>query len=439
MRVNIKGSAYVILVLLLAVSALLNLFRPGGLMAYLFPSICWGLLALVTLKFCGFERIRSWFNKRVFFMAALVGIFQIVALIDVGLVTGFGRSPQTFTPRGLLITSIYALSPLLGMELSRAYLLKTVGKKKRVLTLGLVTVLYSFVTMSIVGFITILTSSDPLLISDFMGSRFLPTVTANLLASYLALLAGPIASLAYLAPLTAFEWFFPILPDLTWGFESLISVMAPTIGFIVISQAAHPKLLKKIGIPTETKKPRRFTKAKKSSVRSWTIISVLCVLMVWTSTGLLGFYPTITASGSMKPTMEVGDIAIVISVDPSTIRTGEIIQYWQEGEMIIHRVNDIRLEEGTRLFQTKGDANREPDMELIQPTQIRGKLIFTIPKLGWISIYIKTAITSIWSFFSANTMLAYATLTTIVFMASIYTVHTYKSRPHRHWGRKRGW
>ena len=432
-------NTYIILVLLLAVSALVNWFRPGGLMAYLFPSICWVILASVALKFCGFERIRSWFNKRVFFMAALVGVFQIVALIDVGLVTGFGRSPQTFTLRGLLATSIYAFSPLLGMELSRGYLLKTIGKKRPVLTLGLVTLLYSFITISIIGLTTILTSNDPLLISDFIGSRFLPTVTENLLASYLALIAGPIASLAYRAPLTAFEWFFPILPDLTWGFESLINVMAPTIGFVVISQAAPAELLKKIGIPTETKRPRIFSEAKKPSAKGWTIISVLCVLLVWASTGLLGFYPTIIASGSMKPTMEVGDIAISVSVDPSTIHAEDIIQYWQEEEMIIHRVTDIRLEGGTRLFQTKGDANREPDTELVNPTQIRGKLILTIPKLGWISIHIKTAITSIWSFFLANTMIAYATLTTLVLMASTYTVHAYKSRSHTHWKRKGGW
>lgn len=433
-------NAYIILVLLLFVSALVNLLRPGGLMAYLFPSICWSLLALVTLKVCGFERIRSWFNKRVFVMAALIGIFQIVALIDAGLITGFGRSPQTFTPRGLLFTSIFAFSPLLGIELSRAYFLKTIGKKKPFLTIGLVTVLYSFISVSIIGLITILTSNDPQLISGFIGSRFLPTATENLLASYLAFLAGPIVSLAYRVPLVAFEWFFPIQPDLTWGFDSLIGVMAPTIGFIVVSQATSPKLLKKIGIPTETKRPRRFTKAKKTSIRGWTIVSVLCVLMVWTATGLLGFYPTVVASGSMRPTVDVGDMAIVITADPFAIQAGDIIQYWhQEGEMTLHRVHEIRQTEGMRLFITKGDANPTPDIDPVLPAQIRGKLILTIPKIGWASIYIKTAIVQVWSFFLVNTTLAYTALAITTFMVSIYTVHTYRSRPHRHWRRVRGW
>ena len=374
-------------------------------------------------------------------MAALIGIFQIVALIDAGLITGFGRSPQTFTPRGLMITSIYALSPLLGMELSRAYLLKTIGKKKPFLTLGLVTLLYSFITISIIGFITILTSNEPLLISEFIGSRFLPTVTENLLASYLALLAGPIASLAYRAPLIAFEWFFPILPDLTWGFESLIGVMAPTIGFAVINQITPLTTLRKAGIKTKLK-PKRFRrldKRTKSSPKIWTVISLLCVLIVWTSTGLLGFYPTVVASGSMRPAMDVGDLAIVVSADPSKIQVGDIIQYWQEGEMTLHRVVEITGEGGTRLFVTKGDDNPIPDTDPVFPAQIRGKLIFTIPKLGWIPIYTKTAIANIWSFLTANTILAYAIVSTITLTASIYTIHAYKNRPHRYWRRKRGW
>ena len=431
-------NTYIILVLVLVVYALLNLFRPGGLMAYFFPSVCWGLLAVATLKVCGFERIRLWFNKRVFFMAALIGIFQIVALIDAGLVTGFGKSPHSFTPRGLTINSIYVLSPLLGIELSRAHLMKNFGRRKPVLTLGLVTLLYSFImSMSIVGFLGLLTSNDPLPLADFLGSRFLPTLTANLLASYLALIGGPMASLAYRGPVIAFESFSPILPDLTWGFEALIGVMVPTIGFVVVSQTTPQKILRKFGIQTEPKKFAR-PKAKKSSLRGWTIISILCVLLVWASTGLLGFYPTVVASGSMRPTMEVGDLAIVVSTDPSKIQVGDVIQYWQEGEMTLHRVVDIHQTEGSRLFVTKGDDNPISDANPVFPAQIRGKLIFTIPKLGWIPIYTKTAIANVWSFLTANTILAYVMLTTITSMASIYAIHAYKNRPRRYWRRKRG-
>ena len=429
---------YIILVLVLAITVALRLFHPGGLMAYAFPSTCWTLLALATLKVCGFQRIRSWSNKKISAIAALIAFFQIFALIDAGLITSFGKSPFSFTPEGLTINLIFVLSALFGMELSRAYLMKSFGKKRPILTLGLVTLLYTFITISIVGFLTLLTTGEPLRIAEFLGIKFLPILTESLLACYLTLLAGPIASLAYRGPLQAFQWFSPILPDLPWGFEALLGVMTPTIGFIAVNQFTTPRLLRKIGIKTQTRKPQRYTRSEKSSIKGWTIVSVLCVLMVWTSTGLLGFYPTIIASGSMRPTMDIGDIAIVITADPSKIQVGDIIQYWQGEEMTLHRVVEIP-EGGTRLFVTKGDDNPVPDTDPVFPAQIRGKLILTIPKLGWASIYTKAAIAEVWSLLLTNTILAYVTLSTITLMASIYTIHTYKNRSHSYWRRKRGW
>jgi len=427
---------YIILTLVLAIYALLQTLHPGGLMAYLFPSTCWAILALATLWICGLKKIQSWFNKQIFFMAGLIAVVQIFVLIDAGLFTGFGESPVSFAPRGLTLNFIFALSTLLGTELSRAYLMKNLSKKKPFLALGIVTLLYTFMNVPIFGFLTF---TDPLTFSKFLGTGFLTVFTENLLACYLAILGGPLASLAYRGPLQAFQWFSPMLPDLPWGYEALIGVMIPTIGFTALNHFTPQKLLRKIGITTQTRNLRQFTKTKKPSIRGWTIVSVLCVLIVWTSTGLLGFYPTVVASGSMRPAMDIGDIAIVVSADPIEIQVGDIIQYWQGEEMTLHRVVEITGKGDSRLFITKGDDNPIPDTYRVLPDQIRGKLIFTIPKLGWISIYTKTAIASIWSFFSANTILAYVMLTTVTSMASLYIIHAYKNRPHRYWQRNRGW
>jgi len=423
----------IILILVLALGVALNIFRPGGLLAYAFPSICWSIIASAAVWAYGFSNMRSHSNKRLALMATLIAVFQIFILIDAGLLVGFGKSPLSFTPTGLTVNLILVSSTLLGTELSRAYLTKKYGKKRPVLTLGLVTLLYTFITTSIAGFLNL---TDPLTTSQFLGTGFLPIVTENLLASYLALLAGPLASLAYRAPIQAFKWFCPILPSLPWGYESIIGVMIPTIGFITISMATTQRDLRKAGILIEKRPSPRLRKSQKS-IKGWLVISVFMVLTVWTSTGLLGFYPTIVASGSMRPTMDVGDIAIVLSADPSKIQVGDVIQYWHEGEMTLHRVIAIISQGGARLFQTKGDDNPAPDPELVLPAQIRGKLILTIPKLGWIQIYLKTAIATIWTFLSTNTTTAYALLTAIILTTSIYAIHAYKKRPYRHWPRRR--
>jgi len=388
-------NTYIILASFLAVYILLTLYYPGGIMAYALPSICWTTLALTTLYIMGgTEKLRSWTNKRITVMALLASVFQIFILIDAGLINKFGNSPLSFSPAGITINLIVVSSTLLGMELSRGYLTKNLSRKNLTLTVAVITILYTFANVSI---LSLLNTQDPLAYTKFIGQNFLPILTENLLATYLALISGPIASLAYRAPLQAFQWFCPILPDLPWGYAALIGVMTPTIGFIAINMATTQKDLTKAGISTPKMRTPKLKKSQKST-KGWLAISIFLVLAVWTSSGLLGFYPTIIASGSMTPTMDVGDIAIVISTDTSKIQTGDIIQYWQGQEMNLHRVVEIRQTESGEQFITKGDANNVPDSTPVLADQIRGKLIFSIPKLGWASIALKEFFANTYTF-----------------------------------------
>jgi signal peptidase I len=100
----------------------------------------------------------------------------------------------------------------------------------------------------------------------------------------------------------------------------------------------------------------------------------------------------------MRPAMEVGDISIVISTNPSNIQVGDIIQYWQGEEMNLHRVVEIRQTESGLQFITKGDANNAADTTPVTADQIKGKLILTIPKVGWVSIAIKEFIANTYTF-----------------------------------------
>ena len=386
----------IMLIGVLTVFFILNIFRPGGLMAYLVPSLCWTALAVMASYLCSFKKFCSWANRRVTLMAFLIAVFQIFILIDSGLINGFGQSPLSFTPTGIATNLMLVSSTMLGMELSRAYLTRNLNRKRPTLTLVTVTLLYTFINTSI---FPLLNFQDPLVYTKFIGATLIPVLSENLLASYLTMLSGPLASIAYRGPMQAFKWFCPILPNLSWGYESLIGVITPTVGFIIISTVITPIDLRRAGIPTQERlawKPRKT----QASMKGWMTLSILLVLIVWVSTGLLGLYPTIIASGSMRPTLNVGDMALVVSVDPLTIKVGDIIQYRHEGEMILHRVVDIQQQGNTVVFITKGDANPSPDSTPVTPSQIVGKMLIIIPKIGWVSIAFKTLIMKIVNFFT---------------------------------------
>ena len=424
---KINRKPIIIAALTIAVYVILSLVEVRGMMFYFFSSILWGLLVLSIFIIPGFPKLNFPIKKSIVNTAILIAAIQIFVHIDIGFLTGFGRSPLSFTLIGVLINIIYVFTSLIGKEFSRSYLIKS-GKKRPILIMSLISVFYTFIDISIKSFIDVFIEFTPFNFVSYMGSTLLPTLSENILITYLTFLGGPFAALAYRSPIEAFEWFMPILPDLNWGFEVLIGVLVPMLGFIYVSQIASPMQLSLFGAihgNREKANVRRGQKKERFSLISWSVISVVGILMVWFSTGLLGVFPTVPISGSMRPTMDVGDMAIVAETSVEKIEVGDIIQFWNGEQVVIHRVYDINTE-NQRMFVTKGDANNGPDPDLVFPSQVLGVVMFIIPKIGWISIYLKSLFIRTSTFFLANDILLYSLMSFITIILAYVTLKSWK-------------
>jgi len=129
------------------------------------------------------------------------------------------------------------------------------------------------------------------------------------------------------------------------------------------------------------------------------IVTALLVLLVALATAV-AIVPAVTngvaltvLSGSMEPTIHPGDVVVVKRVnDPAEIEFGDVITFMpnpNDPTLITHRVigftnNPI---DGPG-FTTQGDANNAPD-EPILAKQVRGKLMYTVPYVGWGSNWAK--------------------------------------------------
>jgi len=267
-----------------------------------------------------------------------------------------------------------------------------------------------------------LTGSTCVEMVDFLGSQVLTSLASNLLASTLALLAGPVASLAYRAPIEAFWWFSPILPDLTWGWKTLTGIIPPIVGFIALIHQATLMELRKLGIRLQRAGELRAVRKERKEAL-WTVtLCIAMVLVIWFSMGLLNVFPSVVISGSMRPTIEVGDLIILMKTSAEKIKPGDIIQYITTEGMVVHRVIGIR----DGLFITKGDAVDTPDPDPVHPLNVRGKVIAIIPKLGWASIYLKMALLTLYNVIAEN-----STFTYIVLVSAIPAVILATLKKHR--------
>jgi signal peptidase len=91
----------------------------------------------------------------------------------------------------------------------------------------------------------------------------------------------------------------------------------------------------------------------------------------------------------MSPTLHLGDMVIAAKVSPDSIREGDIIEFLQGQMRVIHRVIDIEDSGGSRQFITKGDANDSPDIDPVSPSQVKGKAMFSVPKVGWVVLVLR--------------------------------------------------
>lgn len=142
------------------------------------------------------------------------------------------------------------------------------------------------------------------------------------------------------------------------------------------------------------------------SVLAWILLifALLITILVFTSDknngvpSLFGRMPLTVESGSMEPTFKKGDLIIAKEIDDiNDLKVGDVISFWTneiiEGEKVIntHRIVEIKDDNGTKSFVTKGDNNDTKDSYVVFQGDIIGKWTGSrIPGLGKVMKFLKT-------------------------------------------------
>lgn len=142
------------------------------------------------------------------------------------------------------------------------------------------------------------------------------------------------------------------------------------------------------------------------SVLAWILLifALLITVMVFTSDknngvpSLFGRMPMTVESDSMEPTFKKGDLIIAKEIDDiNELKVDDVISFWTneivEGQNVIntHRIVEIKDDNGTKGFITKGDNNDQNDTYIVYPSKIIGKWTGSrMPVLGRLMKFLKT-------------------------------------------------
>lgn len=106
------------------------------------------------------------------------------------------------------------------------------------------------------------------------------------------------------------------------------------------------------------------------------------------------------ASGSMKPTLQVGDLIVVQGLNASEINAnysnGDVIVFRKptnSRDLIVHRAVEKKLDGDTWSFRTKGDNNSGVDPWWVSEKDLIGKVIGpSAPLLGYTFLFMQAPI-----------------------------------------------
>ena len=368
--VSPKITSITLFLMFLLSFTLANIVKLGGSAAYLIPPVIW--LAMFIASYSNTKP--GIFPYRSLILPIIsIACFSIFLRNMLGFITGFGLSPYVTSLRAAVFNMYFFTSRVLGFEYARTFIVQKMFKtKENIVNLLEIALLFTILDINFMHFFYI---SSELELIKYLSSELLPVFSLNIFLTYLVFWGGALSSITFIAISKGYYYFAPIIPDIPWTLESILGVLIPFIGIVILSN---------------TKLFSTYVVRKNERIGFKGMIQILTPLMILLiTTGLLGLRPLIVGSGSMQPTLNVGDMVIITKASINDVAEGDIIAYVSEQGIVVHRVYKIVKHENKYLVITKGDANNEPDSTPVDERLIIGKVVATIPKVGLLQLYMR--------------------------------------------------
>ncbi len=361
-----------------------KLCPENELQTYVIPFL-WCLLCILYILFIprihpiGRYRLRQ---GLLFDTIICAGILLAVRLLAGYFIDDFGTTPYDLSPLGILM-NLYRMAPrLIAFELVRYHYLSTYCRKRINLFFFIVSILLAIAAVNMKE-IALIDSKEAMV--KFMACSLGAEICISILMSYISLHGGARAAIIYIAILKLFYIAFPVLPNLQWFTEGVINISIPVVEVLYFTSKYDQKK-----IMDYKSKPNLLSMSSLIATCSFSIA------FLWFVVGVFPIYPHVIATGSMRPLIYEGDVILIDKITEErelyNLHEGDVIQFTRDDILITHRITQIvKSKDGKVSYQTKGDNNSVEDQKLVEMEDVKGTLYKVIPKLGTITLWLKTS------------------------------------------------
>lgn len=303
----------------------------------------------------------------------IITLTYIIIYYSLGLIFGFLKTPYSHSVLAILENLFSIVYVIILQEYVRFFLTNKTKKNK----LNFILITLTFVLINIDFSILVDNFKSLDLGFKYTCSTLLPLIVNNCLFTYFCTHSGFIPSTIYRTIIQLFFIVFPIVPDIDWFYQSILEIITAFITFFIVSYNV---------LDSNKVSKRTLKKQNPITVIPFVLVAILLICFV---SGIFVVMPVAVMSNSMVPQFERGDIVIMSKLknkDIDNLKVGDIILYKLNNQTIIHRIHSI-VDSEKNIYITKGDNNEIVDPEQVNSNQIIGKVIFSIPKIGYPSVW----------------------------------------------------
>ena len=148
----------------------------------------------------------------------------------------------------------------------------------------------------------------------------------------------------------------------------------------------------RLQILAEPSRPARERSRRARMLSLLLLGSVVLAILVVIGGMVLGAWRfTVISTGSMRPTLNPGDVAVLTPESTTDLEQGQIVAFHPPGEpqlTVLHRVSSLHRVPNGVIIQTKGDANNTTDQ---WRAQIAAKTVWRetgkAPLVGYLAVW----------------------------------------------------
>lgn len=367
-----KKDAYMISIVevIVLIISLLQMFVFKSFSYPVYLILLFGVLVL-SYFLLKFDRRKERLSKDIILIVSIAVLLYWLVIYIVGYFSGFLINSYQRSFWGISKNLFFGFGLIIITELIRHMLLRRRTTRMKLVVLSVIAL--SMIEIATRFSIGQLDNNTQILKLFF--SVVVPVFSKNVLLTYITLKTGFVGSTIYRTLMELPLYVVPIIPNLGYYIENLIITILPLIILLIIYKIYYSS-------DDKIASSRMYSKLNKLSSIFYAFIIVVLLTIVILVSGIGRYIVYTIGSASMEKTINVGDVVVIDKKDKEFVEN-DIIAFYHNDVILVHRIISIYEDDFGIYYQTKGDNNDDADSWLVKEADVVGQYRMRIRWVGW--------------------------------------------------------